>query len=189
MISENYHRVIRRNIKKLRRFTNRFWFPPLLLLLSLVDVLVIVIPAEGILISSSMLRKKRWLLFAISAAVGSALGSLLLINLIDLYGLEKMLEFYPGVDQTSIWKWTLNFFNQYGLWVVLFVGLTPLAQQPILAIAALSNISFLPLALVIFVSRILKFSLLAYIASHAPRFLNKLWGVKGEIKDAGIKIS
>ncbi len=188
MISEKYHRVIKRSIMKLRRFSNSFWFPPLLMVFAVLDVLVVIIPTEGILISSSMLKKGRWPTFALSVAIGSAIGSLLLINLIDHYGLQKILEFYPGIDQSNVWKLTLNFFNKYGLLVVFLVGITPLSQQPILAIAALSNISFLPLTLAILASRLIKFGIMAYIASHSPRLLNKFWGVKSEIKDAGIKI-
>lgn len=189
MISEKYHRLIKKNVKKLQRFANRFWFPPLLLLLALLDALVIIIPADGILISSSMLIKKRWMPFALCVAIGSTLGALILVYFVDHYGLQKILEFYPGIDQSHIWKWTLNFFNQYGLMVVFLVGLTPISQQPVLIIAALANVSFFPLTLAILVSRIIKFCIMAYVASHTPRLLNKFWGVKNEMKDAGIKIN
>jgi hypothetical protein len=30
---------------------------------------------------------------------------------------------------------------------------------------------------------------MAYVGSHAPHYLNKLWGLKGELKDAGIKVA
>lgn len=182
------HHIVRKSVKKLHRFANRFWFPPLLLVFALFDVFVIFIPTDSILISSSMLMKKRWMPFALSVAVGSSIGALLLVNLVEFHGLQKLLEFYPGVDQTNVWKWTLNFFNEYGIWVVFLVGLTPFSQQPILIIAALSDISFFSLGLMVFIGRIIKFCIMAYIASHVPHFLNKLWGLKSEVKDAGIKI-
>ena len=189
MISEKYHLLIKKNVKKLQRKANRFWFPPLLILLALLDALIIIIPTDGILISSSMLIKKRWFRFGLSVAVGSAIGSLILVYAADHYGLQKILEFYPGVDQSQVWKWTLSFFNSYGLVVVFLVGVTPFTQQPALIMAALSGISFFPLALAILISRIIKFCIMAYIASHTPRLLKKLWGIKDEMKDAGIKIN
>jgi membrane protein YqaA with SNARE-associated domain len=188
MISKKYHRSIKKYVKKLQRFANRFWFPPLLLTLALLDALVIIIPTDGILISSSMLIKKRWGPFALSVAIGSTIGALILVYFVHHHGLQKILEFYPTIDQSQAWKWTLNFFNQYGLLVVFLIGVTPLTQQPILIMAALSNISFFPLALIILISRLIKFSVMAYIASHTPRLLSKLWGVKDEMQDAGVKI-
>lgn len=186
MITEKYHQLIRRSTIRLRRFANRIWFPPLLLLLAALDALLIVIPTDGILISSSMLMRKRWITFAICVAVGSAIGSLALISLVNHFGLEKILQYYPDVDQTQMWKVTLNFFSEYGLLVVFLVGVTPFTQQPALIIAALSNISFVPLAAVVLVSRIIKFCIMAYIATHAPRLLKKLWGIQGELKDTGV---
>lgn len=188
MISEKYHNLIKRNVIRLRRFTNRIWFAPFLLLLAILDVLFVVIPTDGLLISSSMVLKKKWMRFGLSVAIGSAVGALILVQAVDHYGLEKILEFYPGVNETNIWKWTLSFFNDYGLLVVFLIGITPFSQQPVLAIAALSDIAFLPMAAAILISRIIKFSIMAYIASHTPRLLNKLWGVKSEMDDVGIKL-
>lgn len=189
MISNKYHRLIYKAVKKIQRFANRVWFPPLLMVLAMIDIFLIIIPTDGILISSSMLIKKRWMLFALSAAIGATVGSLFLVHLVESHGLLKILEFYPGMDQGSGWQWTLKFFNQYGLLVAFLVGITPFSQQPVLIIAAISNISFLPLALVVFVSRLIKCGTMAYVASHAPRLLRKFWGVKNELKDAGIKIN
>ena len=185
-LTEKYHQFIKRTIKVLRGFANRLWFLPLLSLLAALDALLIIIPTDGILISSSMLMKKRWMSFGFFVAVGSAIGSLTLISLVNHLGIEQILQLYPGVDQTQIWKWTLNFFNEYGLLVVFLVGVTPFTQQPALIMAALSDIPYAPLAAVIFFSRVIKFCLMAWIATHAPRLLSKLWGIQGELKDTGV---
>lgn len=187
MISEKYHQVIKKNIKRLKFFANRLWFPPLLILLALLDALIVIIPTDGILISSSMLIKKRWMTFAFCVALGSAIGALILIYLVNHFGLQGILNHYPEVNQSETWKWTQHFFNQYGLIVLFVVGLTPFSQQPALIIAALSSVPIFPLAVVILVSRIIKFCVMAYIATHAPRLLGKLWGVQDELKDAGIE--
>ncbi len=185
-ITDKYHQLIKDAIAKLRGFANRIWFPPLLLLLAALDALLIVIPTDGILISSSMLMKKRWISFGLFVAVGSAIGSLTLISLVNHIGIDQILQLYPGVDQTQVWKVTLNFFSEYGLLVVFLVGVTPFTQQPALIMAALSDIPYAPLAAVILFSRVIKFCLMAYIATHAPRLLSKLWGIQGELKDTGV---
>ena len=84
--------------------------------------------------------------------------------------------------------WTENFFNKYGLFVVFAFGVSPLMQQPVIILSALANTPLFELAAVIFAGRFIKFNLLAYLGSHSPRLLKKMWGMKSELKDAGIKI-
>jgi membrane protein YqaA with SNARE-associated domain len=70
----------------LQRFVDRTWYPPFIGFLAALDniviVIVIVIPNDGILISSSMLTPKRWFVLALSVAVGSSIGALVLAALV-----------------------------------------------------------------------------------------------------------
>lgn len=182
------HVHIRRTIRKFQKFIDRVWFAPLLALLAALDSLIIVIPTDGLLISSTILKKSRWWYFAFSVALGSSLGALVLVALSDYLGLEKILEYYPGLDQSHIWQVTMDFFKEYGIIVAFVVGLTPFSQQPALIIAGLIHNSFMGLSIAIFLSRVIKYLLMAYIASHAPKLLNKMWGLKDELADSGIKI-
>lgn len=182
------HVYIRRMIRNFQKFIDRVWFAPLLMLLAGLDSLVIVIPTDGLLISSTILKKNKWWYFAIAVAVGSSLGALALVSLSDYLGLEKILELYPGLDQSVVWHKTFEFFKQYGIIVAFLVGLTPFSQQPALIIAGLIHNSFLGLAIAIFSSRLIKYLVMSYVASHAPRLLNKMWGLKDELADSGIKI-
>jgi hypothetical protein len=61
-------------------------------------------------------------------------------------------------------------------------------QQPVIIHSALANTPLPELAAVIFAGRFIKFNIMAYLGSHSPRLLKKMWGMKGELKDAGIKI-
>lgn len=181
--------TFKKTIKKMQRFSNRYWYGPLLTLLAVLDCLIVVIPIDGILISSSMILKRRWFLYACAVTIGSTLGALIVYTVAQDFGIQKILEIYPAIDQTNIWSWTQGFFQNYGVLVIFFVGLFPITQQPALIMAAIGEVSFIPLVLAIFVSRIIKFSIMAFIASHAPRMLNKLWGVRKELKDSGVNIN
>jgi membrane protein YqaA with SNARE-associated domain len=182
------HVYVRRTIRQFQKFIDRFWFTPLLSLLAALDSLIIIIPTDGLLISSTILKKQRWWSFALAVAIGSSLGALVLVSLSDYLGLEKILEYYPGLDQSHVWQLTMEFFKKYGIIVVFIVGLTPFSQQPALIIAGLIHNSFFGLSIAIFVSRIIKYLIMAYIASHAPKLLNKMWGLKDELVDSGIKL-
>lgn len=188
MISEKLHAKVRTYVQLLQRFADRVWYAPLVGLLAALDNMLIIIPTDGILISSSMLTPKRWHGLAFSVAVGSTLGAIALAALVEFQGLPWILELYPGVNETKTWAWSMEFFEKYGLLLVFAVAATPLMQQPAVILASLANTPLVELATVIFVGRFLKFLIMAYIGSHAPRLLKKLWGVRDELQDAGVKI-
>lgn len=179
---------LKKMTKKLFRYSNRIWFSPLLFLLALLDAFILVIPTDGILISSSMIAKRKWPIFGISVAIGSAIGAFLIVWGVEVYGMEIILKFFPKITETLVWIKTEEFFKQYGLFVLFFVGITPFSQQPALILAALSKGAFLPIFIIILVSRVIKFLIMSYIASHTPKLLNKLWGISKDMKDAGIQI-
>jgi membrane protein YqaA with SNARE-associated domain len=189
MISDRMHEKIRFYVQVLQHYADRFWYPPLIGILAALDNLIIVIPNDGILISSSMLIPKRWFILALSVAVGSTLGALALATIVELQGLPWILDLYPGVSQTKTWILSMKFFEKYGLLLVFAVAITPLMQQPAVILASLANTPLIELAVVIFIGRFIKFLIMAFLGSHAPRMLSKLWGLKGELKDAGVKIN
>lgn len=188
MLKQKFHDKIKYYSKRLQRFTDRKWFPPFVGLLALLDIFFVVIPTDGILISSSMITPRRWPLLAVNAAIGSTLGALVLALLVSQHGLPWILDIYPGLDQSHSWKWSLAFFDKYGLLLVFAIAATPLAQQPAVILAGLAQAPILHIVLVVLFGRLIKYLVMAYISSHAPRLLSKLWGVKGELDDAGVTL-
>ncbi len=186
--SEKLHTKIQTYVQKLEQFADRAWYPPFIGLLAALDNLIIIIPNDGILVASSMLVPKRWAWFALWISIGSTVGAVMLSLVVQHKGLPWVLDFFPGIDKGQIWIWTEQFFDKYGLFVVFAVGISPLMQQPVIILSALANTPLIELAAVIFIGRFLKFNLMAYLGSHSPKLLKKMWGMKGELKDAGIKI-
>lgn len=188
MFSEKLPKKIQSFVRILQRYADRFWYPPLIGLLAALDNLIVVIPNDGILISSSMLTPKRWVTLAFSVAVGSTIGAIVLAALVELQGLPWILDLYPGVSETKTWVLSMEFFDRYGLFLVFAVAVTPFVQQPAVILASLANTPLVELAAVIFIGRFIKFLIMAYLGSHAPRMLNQMWGLKRELKDAGVVI-
>lgn len=186
--SDQMHSQIQRLVQKLEQFADRLWYPPLIALLAALDNLIVIIPNDGILVASAMLVPRRWAIFALAISIGSTVGAVALSLVVETQGLPWVLDFFPGIDQSQIWIWTERFFAQYGLLVVFVIGLSPIMQQPVIILSALANTPVLHLAAVIFIGRFIKFNLMAYLGSHSPRLLKKIWGIKGDLKDAGVKI-
>lgn len=189
MISEKLHKKIKIYVQFLQRYVDRFWYPPIVGLLAALDNFVVVIPNDGILISSSILVPKRWFALATFIAVGSTMGAIGLAALVEYQGLPWILEMYPGISETQAWSVSMNFFEQYGMLLVFAVAITPFMQQPAVIFAALANTPLLQLAAVIFVGRFIKFLIMAYVGSHTPKLLKKMWGLKDELEDTGVKIN
>ncbi|MBY0415893.1 MAG: hypothetical protein K2Q18_17100 [Bdellovibrionales bacterium] len=180
-----YQRLLQVQIRRLQKYTNRKWYLPLVSLLSLLDNFLIVIPNDGILISSSMISPKKWHKFAVAIAIGSSIGAIILAYFVEIHGLPFILDLYPGIEGGQIWKWTEKFLEHYGLLFVLIVGLTPVMQQPVVILASLANIPLLDLGLAVFISRLIKFLVMAYIASFAPGYLRHFWGARKELEMVG----
>lgn len=188
MLAPKLHDKIRSYVTKLERFADRSWYPPLIGILAALDNLVIVIPNDGILVASSMLIPKRWLIFAVCVAIGSTIGAMILSSVVQLQGLPWILDYYPGINETEMWNVTEKFFDEYGLLLVFAIGASPIMQQPVIILAGLANTPLLALAAAIFAGRMLKFTVMAYLGSHSPKMLKKIWGLKDELNDAGVKI-
>lgn len=186
--TERFHSKIQRYIKILQKYADRIWYPPLIGMLSALDNFLIIIPTDGILISSSMLTPRRWFTLAVSVAIGSTLGAIILAAFVETKGLEWILEIYPGINETKSWLWTEDFFDKYGMLLVFVVAITPVMQQPAVILASLAQTPLFLLAAVIFTGRFIKFLLMAYIGSHAPKLLSRMWGLKGELNDVGVNI-
>lgn len=187
MISEKLHAEIRKHVKVLQHYVDKIWYAPLIGLLAALDNLILIVPNDGILISSSMLRPKRWFVLALFVAVGSTLGAIALAALVEFYGLPWVLETFPGIDETKTWVYSHDFFQKYGLIFVFAMGITPLIQQPAVILASLAETPLWKLTVAVFVGRFAKFLFMAYLGSHAPRMLERIWGLKGELQDAGVK--
>lgn len=188
MILKKLHTKISTAVKFLQQYVNRWWYLPVIGVLAALDNLIVLVPTDGILISSSMMNPRRWFFYAMAIAVGSTLGAVILSYLVEIHGLPWILDMYPGIDQTRTWAMTDQFFSEYGLYLVFAVAATPLMQQPTVILASLAGESITEIGLVVLAGRTLKFLLIAYLGSHAPRVLGRLWGIRGELEDAGVKL-
>jgi membrane protein YqaA with SNARE-associated domain len=177
MISKKYNRMLQIFFKRMQNKTQKFWYAPLVSFLAFVDNFLIIVPTDSILISSTMLAPKKWMRFALFMGIGSSVGALLLAFMVELKGTEIILSFFPKINQTFAWEVSEIFLKKYGLFFVFLIGISPLMQQPAIILAALASPSLISLGIAIFSGRLLKFIFLAYLASHAPKYLANLWGV------------
>ena len=87
-LSEQFKDTIRKSISVLQAYVSRWWYPPFIGFLAALDNIVVIIPNDGILISSAMLAPKKWLRISVWVAVGSTLGAVFLAHLVQFHGMQ-----------------------------------------------------------------------------------------------------
>lgn len=184
---QKFQETLKRWFTVLQKYADRWWYAPAIGLLAAADLFLVVIPTDGLLISAVMLAPRRWIYTALMVTTGSTLGTLLLGHLLQVHGLPLLLHISPGIEQSSIWVWTNGLMDQWGTWAVFLVALSPLMQHPAVALAALAGMSLSTMAVMVFSGRVIKYLLLAYLATHAPGVLGRLWGLQYELEEVGLK--
>jgi membrane protein YqaA with SNARE-associated domain len=166
-----------------RQKVDRWWYSPVLGFLAFIDLFVVVIPTDGLIITSSMAVPKKIYSLALWTTIGSTLGSVAYAYFFSVYGWDLVHIFINDIESTQVWIHTESFFHQYGGFLLFLVALSPLAQQPAIILAALSHTPLMTIFLLVLLGRLMKYLFLAYISTHAPRLLAKLWGIQSEIEE------
>lgn len=175
------------SVKWSQKFTDKSWYPLLIGFFAFIDNLIVIVPTDGLLVSSILLRARRWLWFSLAVTVGSSLGALLLAYLIEIHGMPWILTYFPNLNTGWAWMTTEKFFLEYGLIVVFAVAAAPIFQHPAIVLAAVSNIGLVHIFLAVFAGRLIKYLIMGYISSHAPKMLGRLWGLGEELEEVGVK--
>lgn len=159
--------------ESLRRFIDRPFYSLLLLLLAAVDIFVGFIPTDGLLLSSSAMRPKRWINLALATTIGNVIGAAILAGIL-IHDADWITQQWPSFFESDAWLKADKFLEAYGLWALWLVAATPLPVLPVIVGLSMAELSFQTLVLVFASSRLVKFGTLSWIASHSPKLLKKM---------------
>jgi membrane protein YqaA with SNARE-associated domain len=160
-----------RLIVKLQRFAARPWYLPMIAGLAALDLFVGFIPSDGIVISSAMLKPRRWLRTGLWMACGSASGALLLGALAERFGEPVVRTLLPGVVGSAAWVQGGEFLRAYGALALALMSFGPLPQQPAVAICGLAHMPLVAIFLAVLAGRTAKYLLFAWTGAHGSRLL------------------
>lgn len=169
--------------RRLQAYVERPWYEPVLSLLALIDTFVVVIPTDGILVSSTLLCGQKWWRLALWTTVGSSLGGLALAFVVQDFGLPILNQFFGDLTHSAGWIWTEKLFEAHGLWVLFLVAATPVMQQPALILAVMAHHSLSQIFVIMIAGRLIKYLLIAYIARYTPALLERIWGFRRELHE------
>lgn len=167
-------------VKRLQKFANRWWYFPLLGVLAGIDLFILIVPTDAILISSVMLKPKKWVRAFVWVSLGASIGALALAAALQWDpGLVPRL--FPGAFENDVWRWMDAFIDNHGGKALFLIALSPFVQFPAVAITALAGMPLTEIFLVCLAGRGIKAALFCYGASHAPKLLMKIPFIKQEL--------
>lgn len=119
------------------------------------------LPPDILLIPMVIARPRRAFLFAalatLASVAGGFLGYAIGYFLFDAIG-RPLLQFYDAMDKYEALKAA---FNEWGVWIILLKGLTPIPYKLITIASGVAQFPLLPFALASLASRSIRFFLLA----------------------------
>jgi membrane protein YqaA with SNARE-associated domain len=176
-----------RHLQGLQKFIHRWWYGPLFFFFCGIDHYIVFIPVLGMLVSTVLLSPKKWLPLSLWGGIGSGLGGWSVGWVARTFGFSLIQEHFPDLMKSGVWIWAENFFSHHGVWVVFISGVSPITQQPALIISSLAGAPLWEIGVVFLVAKVIKFTLVGYLASHAPQYLGSFRSVQHEMENLNVE--
>ncbi len=154
----------------LKRHSNRWYYLPLVCVFAFLDLFIVVIPTEGMIVMTSVMRPRRWLTTGIAVSLASAAGAFVLAYMANTYG-EPFITWAAGDNflKSPVWIRTDAAIVNYGFLGLVVFALGPLPAQIAVMICALGSMA--PVEI-----------LSAFIMGRAPKYIFFSWiASKGEV--------
>jgi membrane protein YqaA with SNARE-associated domain len=160
--------------KILVRHSKKWWFAPAVGLLSALDAYLVILPNEPILMAATTAQPKRWLSLGLWATLGSALGAASVAWLVSL-GSGWILTLFHAekLMHSHAWAASVKAIDEYGLWGLAAVSLSPLPQHAAVIVAGFAGMSVWKVFLGVLIGRLPKYLGFSYLAAKSPAKLKK----------------
>jgi membrane protein YqaA with SNARE-associated domain len=157
-----------------------------LAILSFFESFILPYPPPDVMLAPMVLKKpnKAWH-FALITTIFSIIGGIVGYFL-GFYGFESLIPYLEKMHYLEKVTIIKEWFTQYGLWIVFIAGFSPLPYKLFTIVAGALNMSLLPFIVISFISRGLRFFLVAsvvkYFGEKADAWLKKYidrlgWGL------------
>ena len=135
-------------------------------------------PVTVMIVPAALLMPQRWGKIAAVAAMGSALGAVLLMLFVHQLGWIQLYEHFPGLATHATWTPVVDWAQKHGPAALFLIAISPLPQTPALVFFGIASHQYPGVFLAVFSGKLLKYGLLAWLVSRFPaRFDSGLAGL------------
>ncbi|MBS1960878.1 MAG: VTT domain-containing protein [Bdellovibrionales bacterium] len=158
----------------LKTHAQRPWFLPLVCFLAFIDLFIVVLPTEGMIMTTSVMRPRRWFVTGFAVTTASALGAIALSLASREWG-TPFVAWIAGADFLTSAKWisTQKWIGDYGFWAIFLTALGPFPQQPVVLVAAVAGMSIPEIFVGAWFGRIPKYLFFSYVAARGEKWLRE----------------
>jgi membrane protein YqaA with SNARE-associated domain len=160
-------------VEKVGKFSDRPWFLPFLGFLAGADHFISVVPVDALLMSSILLRPKRWPLAALCFMIGSSAGAILLGYVVSIYGDSIVQTLFGNLESKDYWIQSKEWAERYGVWTVFGLAIGPFPVFPGVVLLMLAKQSLFKVSVAIVTARTIKYTVLSVLISKTPRLFKK----------------
>jgi len=168
-------------VGKAQRYVDRPWYPLLVAALAFLDLFIMVIPTDALMISAVLMRPRHWIRIFLMVSFGSALGAWTLAFLLQWDPAYLMENVFPTLARSQGWARTTQIVQEHGTWGMAFISVSPFPMPPAVFVLALAPVTLTKIFLSVLIGRLVKYGLFAWVASHAPRYLERFKTVQKEV--------
>ncbi len=158
---------------RLQTYSNKSWYHPLLFTLTAVDHFIGAVPVDTMLVSCTLLTPRIWALYWIEYTIGSTLGAAIMAALTLEYGQPWAHAHFADWMQGKVWIQLSEVIANHGVLGMFVISLLPVPLAPAIILCGLAKLPLIQITLSILIGRTIKYGLIAWVTSHAPRLLFK----------------
>ncbi len=131
---------------------------------SFIEAIFFPIPPDVMLIPMAMSKPQKALTLAFYTALFSALGGMIGYA-IGFYAFDWVQYYIVQWGYQSAWDTTISWFKQWGVVVVFLAGFSPIPYKIFTIAAGVMQMAFLPFVITAFISRAIRFVLVARLSA------------------------
>ena len=157
-----------------KRYSNQKWYSWWAGGILFLDFFVPILPGASLVMASSLMQPKKWIIFAVTTTLGAAAGSFVTSFLIQLFGDQLLEVLFPGITASSGWGQATSLVRDYGGFALFVMACVPVPIRTLTVVAAISGIGWPVILIATLLGRFICFGTLSYLASRAPQYMLRL---------------
>lgn len=125
-------------------------------------------PVTAVVLTAVMMAPRRWLWVSLACATGSGISGGLIMVIAHLLGYNEVHTLLPDMTSGETWSKASVWINQYGLWTIFAVGVSPLPQMPLLIFYGVVDDRIIEAGIALWAGKVIKYGAVGWIAQHFP---------------------
>lgn len=149
---------------KLMYWSTHRWATAWLMFVSFIEAIFFPIPVDVMLIPMAMSKPKQALRYGLYSGFASTLGGIV-GYLIGYYAFDLVKDYITQWGYQQSWDLAISWFKHWGILIVFVVGFAPIPYKIFTICAGVLQMAFLPFILTSWLSRTLRFLLVAKLSA------------------------